>query len=189
MGFKNNFLQAEYEADDLLGWWVNKLFHIKRKLIMVTTDNDMFQCLDKCVIWFPTKKKYFSEKDLIKKYGIKANQWTFAKAIGGCSGDGIEGIKGVGDPKKASSKALKYIRGEIKKGTIYDRIESKEGENIIERNLKLVSIPYKPELLKRMIKRRNKFTRRKFIKIFDQFHFSSFLEKEKFERWKEAFLK
>lgn len=187
MGFKNNFIQLEYEADDLIGYWISKLKNSGKQIILVTTDNDMYQCLDHCDIWFPTKKKFFRKKDMIEKFGITPSQWPLAKAIGGCSGDGIAGIEGVGDPKSPKSMALKYIRGELKKGKIFDKIESKEGQAIINRNLPLVSVPYYPEGMERMILRRNKYNKKSFIKIFGKYYFKSFLGDEKFKEWERAF--
>lgn len=194
MGFKNNFIQLNFEADDLLAHWVNRLYALRKKdiykrIIMVTTDADMFQCLDKCDIWFPTKKKLFTEKHFKERYGINVEDWAFAKAIGGCSTDGVTGIEGVSDPKNPKSKSLKYIRGELTKGIIFDRICSREGKQIIDRNLPLVSLPYREDLMKRMIRRRNTFTKRRFIKQFSRFRFISFLEDDYFAKWEKYFLK
>ena len=189
MGFRNNFIQLHYEADDLLAYWVNKLEHKKNRVIMVTTDADMFQCLDKCDIWMPSKGgKLFTRKHFEKKFSVKPNQWAMAKAIGGCEGDGIKGIKGAADPKKASSKALKYLQGKLPKGVILERIESREGKQIIERNFPLVCLPYREDLMKRMIRRRNTFTKRKFIRQFSRQRFMSFLKEKNLKKWQETFL-
>ena len=112
-----------------------------------------------------------------------------AKAIGGCSTDNVEGIQGVSDPKKKTSKALKYLRGEITKGIIYDRITSKEGEAIINRNLPIVTVPYREDVMKRMIRRRDNFSRKKFVRVFNEYHFRSFLKPDYMKRWERAFLK
>jgi 5'-3' exonuclease len=188
MGFRNNFIQPNYEADDLLAHWVNRLHGKGRRIIMVTTDGDMFQCLDKCDIWFPTKKTLFTQKDFEKKYCIKPKQWAMAKAIGGCQGDGVIGIEGVADPKHKSSKALKYLQGKLPKGVILDRIESREGQQIISRNLPLVLLPYREDGMKRMIRRRDKLTKRKFIRQFSQKRFMSFLKTKNLRKWEKAFL-
>jgi len=188
LGFRNNFIRPMYEADDLLAVWVNKLKNKNRRVVMVTSDADMYQCLNHCEIWDPLKKKFITKKTLMKTHGVKPSQWAMAKAIGGCVGDNVIGIQGVADPKKASSKALKYIQGKLSSGKIKEKIESREGEKIIERNLPLVTVPYKKELMKRMIKRRNIYSRKRFIKVFDAYHFRSFLDKENFQKWEKAFL-
>ena len=188
LGFRNNFIQLMYEADDLLAVWVNKLKNKNRRIIMVTSDADMYQCLDHCEIWDPLKKKFFNKKILMETYGVKPSQWAMAKAIGGCIGDNVIGIQGVADPKKQSSKALKYIQKELSSGKIKERIESVEGKKIIERNLPLVTVPYREDLMKPMIKRRNVYSKKRFLRMFDAYHFRSFLEKENFQKWERAFL-
>jgi DNA polymerase-1 len=189
LGFQNNFIQLHYEADDLLAHWVNRLAPKKRRLVMVTTDADMFQCLDKCDIWLPSRGgRLFTRKDFEEKYKVEPSQWAMAKAIGGCSGDGVPGIEGVSDPKSPSSKALKYLNGELPKGKILERIESIEGKSIIERNFPLVCLPYREDLMKRMIRRRNIFTKGRFIKQFDKLRFESFLSKKNFMKWQQTFL-
>lgn len=187
LGFKNNYIRINYEADDLLAYWVDRYKDSGKRLIMVTTDSDMFQCLDNCSIFNPSTKKLFTRKLFIKKYGIKPDEWALAKAIGGCEGDNVKGVKGVSDPKKPSSKALKYLKGELTKGKIYDRI--KAASDLIQSNLKLVELPYNMDGMKRMIIRRNKYRRRRFIRVFDKNHFKSFLEKDKFVEWEETFLR
>ncbi|RLC31369.1 hypothetical protein DRH13_03130 [Candidatus Woesebacteria bacterium] len=188
LGFRNNFIQLMYEADDLLAYWVNKLKNKNRRVVMVTSDSDMYQCLDHCEIWNPMKKKFFTKKTLMEKFGVKPNQWAMAKAIGGCSGDNVIGIEGVADPKSSSSKALKYLRGELSGGKIKQRIESKGGQVAIKRNLPLVTVPYREDIMKKMIKRRNYFSRKRLIRVFDAYHFRSFLEKETLQKWEETFL-
>lgn len=184
LGFKNNHIEPNYEADDLLARWILDYKDSQRKIIMVTTDSDMFQCLNNCSIYNPTTKKLFTRKHFIKKFGIKPDQWALAKAIGGCSGDNVIGVDGVSDPKNATSKALKYIRGELTEGMIYDRIRGSEDQ--IKLNLKLVSLPFNDKM-KRMIIRRSKFSRRRFIKTFDKYHFKSLLEEDKFKEWEGVF--
>lgn len=187
LGFKNNFIKSWYEADDLLAYWANKLQD--KKLIMVTSDTDMYQCLDCCDIWSPIKKEMITKKTFIEIFKIQPRQWALAKAIGGCSGDNVVGIKGVSDPKKSSSKALLYIQGKLKPGKIKDRIESKEGQEIIKRNIPLVTAPYRENLLKRMFFKKDCFSKRKFTVEFDKLRFDSFLEGENLKNWEKIFLK
>lgn len=190
LGFKNNYAQKFYEADDLLAFWSNKLFWSgNRDLIMVTSDNDMYQCLDTVKIYSPITKKMTTRKTFISKYGIEPSSWTYAKAIGGCQGDSVEGIQGVSDPKNPKSLALKYIRGEMSKGKVYDRITSHAGKKLIAKNRPIVTCPYRTEDLKKMIRRRDKFSRSEFLRIFDHLHFKSFLKREEFSKWKQAFLR
>lgn len=186
-GFRNSFIAEGFEADDLLAVFARKLCP-KASIIMVTTDADMYQCLDCCCIYDPRKKKIFSEAMLRSEYNISPNLWPLAKAIGGCDGDGVVGIVGVSDPKKNTSKGLKYLNGELTKGKIFDRIKSKEGQEIIAKNLPIVTTPYRGDELPRMIMRRDKFSIGRLISTFERYGFYSFLKKEKLEKWKQFFL-
>jgi len=187
MGFKNNYLCDLYEADDLLAYWVRRLHKQGKDVIMVTSDQDMYQVLDCCDMFSPSKKKLFTHKDLQEQYGITADQWAMAKAIGGCDGDNVVGITGAADPKKPTSKVLKYLTGQLTKGVIYDRIESDEGQKCIQKNLPIVTTPYKPELMPRMIRRRNRYDIKAFIRIFEYYGFRSFVNRDKLFQWKEHF--
>lgn len=139
MGFMNSHIQNGYEADDLIAYWVDKLIKLNDiKIIVISSDTDLYQLLDRCSIFNPASKKMITRKKYELKYGISPKEWVMAKAIGGCSTDEIVGIKGASDPKNPESKALKYIKGEITSGKIYDRIKSRLGQRRIERNLMLV---------------------------------------------------
>ena len=185
MGLKNTFCFPKYEGDDLIGKIVKEYFNGRYKIV-VTSDSDMYQLLDKSDIFLLNKKKLFTHEDFKKKYGIHADQFALAKAIGGCSGDGVIGVQGVADPKSPTSKALKYIRGEITSGKIYNRIKAEENK-CIQVNLPLVTIPYMSEEMPEIKIRKNRVTRRKLIKVFDKYRFISFLEDEMFDKWKEVF--
>lgn len=187
LGFKNSFSRSGFEADDLLSVLARKLK--RHDVFMVTGDSDLYQCLNHCKIFNPTKNIIYSKKDFEKDYGISPEQWPMAKAIGGCRSDNVPGIFGVSDPKSKSSKALKYLKGELnKKGLIYERITSKKGKEIIERNLPLVTAPFKEEKMKRLIIKRNDFSSKKFISIFEEYGLHSFLKEKKFKLFKEIFL-
>ena len=187
-GFRNSYIQHLYEADDLIAHWANRLKD-SRYVVIVSTDSDLYQLLDDyCDIWNPAQKRFITRGYFKERYGVEPDQWAMAKAIGGCAADNVKGIEGISDPKFRTSKALKYLRGELTKGKVFDRITSEEGQKIIARNLPLVTVPYKEDKLKRMIRRRNEFTRTDFIRVFDKYHFKSFLEKDNFARWKKFFI-
>ncbi len=187
LGFKNNYIQHLFEADDLIAVLCERLQD--KRLIVVSSDADLYQLLDRCCMYLPKQKKLFSANDLKRDYGVEPDQWALAKAIGGCQGDNVIGVQGVSDPKNKTSKALKYLKNELKRGVIFDRITSDEGKKIIARNIELVQLPYKPEFIKRMLYRRDNFAKSRFIRVFDKYHFKSFLKSENFEQWVEAFLR
>ena len=181
LGFRNNFLRPGYESDDLMAWLV---MNNEKNWLMVSADNDMYQCLDHCDIFNPQTKKAITRLSFGKKYQISPRQWPMAKAIGGCDTDNVQGVQGVGDPKKETSMALKFLRGELKEsGVVYKRIV--DSTEVINRNLELVHLPYwdfKP--LRKL--RANKFDAGEFRVFFDDKHFRSFLRDMK--KW-EIFFK
>jgi DNA polymerase-1 len=188
MGFMNHLQQRGYEGDDMLAA-LAKILNGKH-IIMVTADADMYQCLDLCDIVNPTTGKIMTRKIFEEKYKVHPSQWPICKSIGGCFGDNVIGIKGAADPAKSEkSKAIRYVRGELSNGIIYDRIESEEGKQIIKRNLPIVTCPYKPEDMKTIILRRNKCTKRKFIDVFSRYNFRSMLETKHFDKWEKIFLR
>jgi 5'-3' exonuclease len=180
----NSFSFENYEGDDLIGKLVNQL---GGKKIIVTDDNDMFQLLDRADIYLLRQKKMFTKDDFKKKYGIHPDQWVMAKAIGGCSGDDVEGIEGVGDAKTPSSKALKYMRGEMPTGKVLERINSPAGQRIIKRNIPLVTVPYMEDVMPKMEIRPNTVKKRKLLTLFDHWKMVSLMEKENFSKWIEVF--
>jgi 5'-3' exonuclease len=187
LGFRNIFQQSGYESDDLMAVLVNIFKEQNKKIIMVTSDNDMYQLLEFCDIFNPSILKFFTKKNFMDKYKVHPSQWSICKSIGGCESDEVIGIVGAADPKKETSKALKYVLGDLKKGKIFERIESEEGQKIIERNLKLVKLPY--EGTREIILRRDKVTKQKFLDVFNKYKFKSFLEPDKFREWERVFLK
>jgi len=135
LGFKNNYVQWGFESDDLMASIVYDNTYLKdNDFIMVTSDNDMYQCLNFCSIYNLQKNESFTKDDFIKKYKIMPEQWALAKAIGGCDSDNVKAVNDVADPKKETSRALSYIRGELKKGIIYNKIKEFE-EDIYRYNL------------------------------------------------------
>jgi len=188
LGFSNSYMVPGFEADDLLAVFSRRLSTCS-DVVMVTRDMDMYQCLDCCSIFDPTTKKIFTKEKLKSDYCIKPNKWALAKAIGGCDSDNVRGIKGVADPKKATSMGLKYLNGKLTKGKVFDRIESEDGKAIIKTNLPIVTTPYREEDLSRLLIKRNKFEKNKFMSVFELYGLYSFLKPEKWEKWKTIFLK
>lgn len=188
LGFNNNFLRAGFESDDLMAYIVFNYDNdpyvdpLEDKWLMVTADNDMYQCLDHCDIYNPQTKKMMDGTAFRKKYQISPRQWAMAKAIGGCSSDNVAGVQGVGDPKSPSSMALKFLRGELKpESKVYKRIEA--STDIINRNLELVSLPLHG--LRTPGLNANSFDARDFREFFDDKHFVSFLRDMK--KWEVFF--
>jgi 5'-3' exonuclease len=177
IGFRNNFCVEGFEADDIIAYFVDKI-----KAIFISSDNDLYQLLDRAEMYHLSRKKFFRQEDFEKEYNIKPNQWALAKAIGGCAGDNIKGVEGFSDPKVKTSKALKLIRKEITSGKLYDRFIEKDNCGEIKKFYSLVKIPHE-KFQKTLIVRRNKVEEKNLIKVFLRYNFRSFLE-ENFDQWR-----
>jgi len=184
LGFKNNYRQTGYEADDLIAHVVQRF---PGNHVIVSSDNDLWQLIDlgrdtSIVIFNPRKKNILDHERFMSSFGIPPRKWAEVKAIAGCSSDNVEGIPGVGE-----KTAIKYLTGGLTKGKVHQKIVS--SDPIIRRNRELVYLPFAakvPIKIKRL-NRHEVFSPDRFVEVFDQFGFESFLERDKFRRWVRGF--
>lgn len=136
VGFRNVFSQKGYEADDLIAS-ICLANRKKNKLVIVSSDQDMFQLLHRNVsIYNWRTKTTFTKSHFKQKYGITPKKWGIVKAMAGCATDEVAGIRGVGEVS-----AVKFLKNELKpESKIYGLIS--EGQKIIKRNLPLVELPF-----------------------------------------------
>jgi 5'-3' exonuclease len=137
IGFKNIFRYRGMESDDIMAAIAANAGEMD-EVILITADSDLYQCIRENVrIYSPRAHLLLNQIWFEREYGITPRQWARVKAIAGCSGDGVPGIKGVGE-----ITALKYLRGELpEKHLAYRSIQ--EGSDIIKRNRSLVKLPFK----------------------------------------------
>ena len=181
LGFGNVFQQNGYEADDLIA---EAVLHTDGEFIVVSTDKDLYQLLHKCDIYNQRTKKIITHKDFHKLYDIHCSDWVRIKSLMGDSGDNIPGILGVG-----IVKATQHIKNELSEGKIKDRILSEESIELTLRNLKLVELPYHGIKKVKMIMKEDDFNREKFIDVFVDYGFESFLKKDSLDKWQTSFAK
>lgn len=137
MGWANQFLAYGYEGDDLLHQAAVQL-HTDYEVIMVTSDEDMYQSLDYCSIYNPSTRKEFDRLDLMNKFGVLPEEWARMKCLAGCTSDEVPGIPGVGN-----KTAIKFILGDLKRThKTYNAIVSGVWTDVIKRNRKLVTLPF-----------------------------------------------
>ena len=169
LGFRNIFHREGLEADDLIACVLKK---IRGKVLILTNDEDLYQLINSDVSYFNLRtKEIMDEKAFINKYTISPKQWSEVKAIAGCKGDDVKGIKGVGE-----KKAINFI---LNRGTDKDREKIIDHSDIIEANKKLVCLPFQNVELKIS---KNKFTVNKFVDVFHEYNFKSFFEKSYFSK-------
>ena len=178
MGFKNNYFQAGYEADDLISTTV--MYH-ELDFIIITADADMYQLLDFASIWNPSKKDFYTFEDFWKEWRIPPEDWIAVKSYAGCSSDTIPGLSGVGE-----KTAAKFLRGELKETTKTHKTILKEGPEILSRNKVLVELPFIGTRICPIFKNRLDFD--SFIQdICYRYSFDSFLKQDYYRKWENFF--
>jgi len=133
-GFPNVFYREGYESDDIMAYLSTIL---KGEVIIVTADEDLFQCISPTVsVYNPRKGQVKTLQWFYKTYGITPRRWANVKAIAGCTSDNVEGIHGVGE-----TKAVQYLKGEMNPLTqTYKNISKRMSR--VRRNLQLVKLPW-----------------------------------------------
>lgn len=127
----NEFEVEGLEADDLIA---NAVLDYEGTKIIASTDNDLYQLLSSDTLIFDLKtKREFTKQQFRSKYGIDPEKWADYKALAGCPGDNVKGVKGIGE-----KRALEFLkRGRDCKQ--YDYIMSQK--DAWEFNLRLVKLP------------------------------------------------
>lgn len=180
IGYRNIFGVKGFEADDIIASFCKT--HKNHQIIICTSDQDLYQLLTNNVCIINTKtNKYYTKTYFENEYGIKPEEWKHVKSIGGCSSDNVKGvpIPQTDITKKqlhvAEKGALNYIKGEMKPTTkAHKAITSFEGQQVVKRNLKLVTLPFNgtPE-----IKIRPEYlTREGLLNVAKKFEFSSIIK-------------
>ena len=177
LGFSNSFMIDGYEADDLIAsiTFTNPTV----EFFIISSDEDLYQLLtDKVKMYSTKKKQLYTNKNLWKEYGITPEDWTEVKAIAGCTTDSVPGVVGVG-PKTACDY-INHRLAPVRKG--YKSI--RENRELIERNRKLVTLPFEgtPEI---RLSVKNNLSLPVFQDVCNEYGFASFLSKDKYKEWKE----
>jgi len=174
IGFSNILRQTGYEGDDIISMVVRNIVAQNERAIIIASDKDLYQLLQQGVELFDFRKnKIFTHKQFHLKYGIKPTQWAWVKAIAGCSGDNVIGIKGVGD-----ITAIKYLTGKLKhKSKAYKAIVTNWNEMVLK-NYSLVRLPLAGT--KRTKLRRDRFSEKGWKKVISKLEMKSLSHSESF---------
>jgi len=82
------------EADDVIGYIAK---HIGKEVTIMSSDRDYLQLAsDRISIYSPTKKKFYSPKDVLSEYEVTSNNFLTQKILLGDKGDNVPGVKGLG---------------------------------------------------------------------------------------------
>ena len=132
-GFGNLFRRKGYEADDVIAavcrdWGGQK--------VIVSGDNDLWQLIDGTTCIWRAKGKLVTSRSFVDEWGIDPTMWADVKAIAGCPGDNVIGVRGVGE-----KTAAKFLAGRLKpESRAYRAIV--ENNDVWRRNLELVRLPF-----------------------------------------------
>lgn len=137
IGYRNVFWQDGYEADDVVA---SVCKHLPQgwEGMVVSRDADLYQLLeeDRITMWNVYKQRPITEAWLRAEYGVGPGQWAMVKAIAGCPGDNVIGIKGVGE-----KTAAKFLRGKLKSESKAWKAIQAEPE-VREHNIRLTQLPF-----------------------------------------------
>lgn len=92
-----------YEADDLIATLVDQAKNQGMRILIVTSDKDLFQLVDHhMALWDPSTRPatLYTEEDVREKFGIPPRRLAEYLALVGDAADNIPGIPGIG-PKTA----------------------------------------------------------------------------------------
>ncbi len=89
--------QINYEADDLIATYVEKIKKVGAKTTIVSSDKDLMQLYGKNVrIFDPMKNKFIGAEDIKHKFGVKPEQIIDVQSLAGDSSDNVPGVPGIG---------------------------------------------------------------------------------------------
>mgnify|MGYP001581377914 FL=1 len=138
------------EADDIIFYIVSKLKETKK--IIITSDKDMYQLIDKKTTVYSLAKKCFIDINyLLKEDNVHPTNYAMFKSLIGDKSDNIDGMKGIG-PKRAV-QLFPFLNEDIKheindiKAVINNNSDVRYNainENIdkLERNYSLIKLSY-----------------------------------------------
>jgi len=127
-----------YEADDLIATYVEKILKEGAKVTIVSSDKDLMQLYKKGVrIFDPMKNKFISEEDIINKFGVDASKVIDVQSLAGDSSDNVPGVPGIG-VKTAAELINKYGTLEKLLKSANEIKQNKRRETLIENKKKAI---------------------------------------------------
>ncbi len=86
-----------YEADDLIATYVEKILDLGAKVTIVSSDKDLMQLYKKGVrIYDPMKNKFINQDDVRNKFGVTPEKVIDVQSLAGDSTDNVPGVPGIG---------------------------------------------------------------------------------------------
>ncbi|MHA1345025.1 MAG: hypothetical protein ACTSO3_01360 [Candidatus Heimdallarchaeaceae archaeon] len=170
------FKQVGLESDDLIAYAAEKLTWKKQKGIIITSDQDLYQCINPYVKWYdPGKKLLMDMESFEEKYNLIPATWGMVKGLGGCTSDCVPGLKGVGE-----KGAIKYLTGKLsKKYKQYRTIEKSTNE--YKEWAELTVLPHKKTKSFEIYE--PEYNIKMFFKFCKYYNIMSYLEPKRKKQW------
>ena len=123
---------VNYEADDLIATYVDKILDQGAKVTIVSSDKDLMQLFKKGVrIFDPMKNKFINDEDVKKKFGVDSTKVIDVQALAGDSSDNVPGVPGIG-VKTAAELINKYENLETLLKSAHEIKQNKRRETLLE---------------------------------------------------------
>ena len=127
-----------YEADDLIATYVEKILAKGAKVTIVSSDKDLMQLYKKNVRLFdPMKNKFITSEDVITKFGVVPEKVIDVQSLAGDSSDNVPGVPGIG-VKTAAELINKYGTLEKLLDKAHEIKQNKRRESLLENKDKAI---------------------------------------------------
>jgi len=140
------------EADDVMAYIATQLKKENEKVIIMSTDKDFLQLVNKDVsVYSPSKKKVYNIDEVKEEFGIHPHNFINFRMIDGDKSDNVEGIPGLGlktiiksfplltdEEVHTTESMLEFIKTQPKKTKAHELFENNLA--ILERNRKLMQL-------------------------------------------------
>jgi len=127
-----------YEADDLIATYTDKIIKKGAKVTIVSGDKDFMQLVKPGVrLYDPMKSKVLGNKEVKEKFGVEPSKVVDVQALAGDSSDNVPGVPGIGI-KTAAELINKYKSLEKLLEKAHEIPQNKRRETILENKNKAI---------------------------------------------------
>ena len=127
-----------YEADDLIATYTDKIIKKGAKVTIVSGDKDLMQLVKPGVrLYDPMKSRVLGNKEVKEKFGVEPSKVVDVQALAGDSSDNVPGVPGIGI-KTAAELINKYKSLETLLEKAHEIPQNKRRETILKNKNKAI---------------------------------------------------